>query len=117
VFSKAERAALAWAGPVTRVVVSGMLDSAYNAAPEGFDEKQLVELAIAISLINSYNRMAISFGDTPGRSRKLTSYVNAPNRHSHYRSPNIIVACSRGGCNKPAGVTDVPAREAGWSRL
>jgi hypothetical protein len=30
-----------------------------------FDEKQLVDLTIAISLMNAYNRMAISFRATP----------------------------------------------------
>ena len=40
-------------------------DSAYQAARKVFDEKQLVDLTIAISLMNSYNRMAISFRNTP----------------------------------------------------
>jgi AhpD family alkylhydroperoxidase len=64
-FSETERAALAWAETVTRVALTGVPDSAYNAAREVFDEKQLVDLTIAISLMNSYNRMAISFRRTP----------------------------------------------------
>jgi AhpD family alkylhydroperoxidase len=64
-FSKAERAALAWAECVTRVADTGVPDSAYEAARKVFDEKQLVDLTIAISLMNSYNRMAISFRNTP----------------------------------------------------
>ncbi|MDB5620659.1 carboxymuconolactone decarboxylase family protein [Tardiphaga sp.] len=64
-FSQTERAALAWAESVTRVAETGVPDSAYNAAREVFDEKQLVDLTIAISLMNSYNRMAISFRNTP----------------------------------------------------
>jgi alkylhydroperoxidase family enzyme len=40
-------------------------DSAYEAARKVFDEKQLVDLTIAISLMNSYNRMAISFRNKP----------------------------------------------------
>jgi non-heme chloroperoxidase len=40
-------------------------DLAYKAARDVFDEKQLVDLTIAISLINSYNRMAISFRNIP----------------------------------------------------
>jgi len=50
---------------VTRVAETGVPDSAYQAARSVFDEKQLVDLTIAISLMNSYNRMAISFRNTP----------------------------------------------------
>ena len=64
-FSETERAALAWAESVTRVAETGVPDSAYQAARGVFDEKQLVDLTIAISLMNSYNRMAISFRSTP----------------------------------------------------
>ena len=64
-FTAAERAALAWAETVTRVAETGVPDAAYQEAREVFDEKQLVDLTIAISLMNSYNRMAISFRNTP----------------------------------------------------
>jgi AhpD family alkylhydroperoxidase len=64
-FSEAERAALAWAETVTLVAETGVPDGAYEAVRRVFDEKQLVDLTIAISLMNSYNRMAISFRNTP----------------------------------------------------
>ena len=64
-FSEAERAALAWAETVTRVAQTGVPDESYRAAREAFDEKELVDLTIAISLMNTYNRMAISFRNTP----------------------------------------------------
>ena len=64
-FSATERAALAWAESVTRVADTGVPDSAYQAARAVFDEKQLVDLTIAIGLMNAYNRMAISFRNTP----------------------------------------------------
>lgn len=64
-FSATERAALAWAESVTRVADTGVPDSAYEAARAVFDEKQLVDLTIAIGLMNAYNRMAISFRNTP----------------------------------------------------
>ena len=64
-FSEAERAALAWAETVTLVAETGVPDGAYEATRQVFDEKQLVDLTIAISLMNSYNRMAISFRNTP----------------------------------------------------
>ncbi len=64
-FSEAERAALSWAETVTLVAETGVPDGAYEAVRRVFDEKQLVDLTIAISLMNSYNRMAISFRNTP----------------------------------------------------
>jgi AhpD family alkylhydroperoxidase len=58
-FSETERAALAWAESVTRVAETGIPDSAYKAARAVFDEKQLIDLTIAISLMNSYNPHSI----------------------------------------------------------
>jgi AhpD family alkylhydroperoxidase len=64
-FSDQERAALAWAESVTLVAATAVPDSAYAAARAVFDEKQLVDLTVAIGLMNSYNRLAISFRSTP----------------------------------------------------
>ncbi|SFC33772.1 alkylhydroperoxidase AhpD family core domain-containing protein [Polaromonas sp. OV174] len=64
-FDARERAALAWAELVTRVASTGVPDQAYEAARTVFSEKELVDLTIAISLMNAYNRMAISFRNTP----------------------------------------------------
>ncbi|MBR8242461.1 carboxymuconolactone decarboxylase family protein [Burkholderia multivorans] len=64
-FDERERAALAWAETVTRVAETGVPDAAYEAARQVFDEREIVDLTIAISLMNAYNRMAISFRNTP----------------------------------------------------
>jgi AhpD family alkylhydroperoxidase len=64
-FTDTERAALAWAETVTRVAGTGVPDETYQAARAVFSEKELVDLTIAISLMNAYNRMAISFRNTP----------------------------------------------------
>lgn len=64
-FHPRERAALAWAETVTRVAETNVPDQAYQAARAVFDERELVDLTIAISLMNAYNRMAISFRNTP----------------------------------------------------
>jgi alkylhydroperoxidase family enzyme len=40
-------------------------DEAYVAARTVFEERELVDLTIAISLMNVYNRMAISFRNPP----------------------------------------------------
>ena len=64
-FNERERAALAWTELVTRVAETGVPNDAYEAARAVFNERELVDLTIAISLMNSYNRMAISFRNTP----------------------------------------------------
>lgn len=64
-FDARERAALAWAETVTRVAETGVPDEAYRAARAVFEERELVDLTIAIGLMNAYNRMAISFRNTP----------------------------------------------------
>jgi AhpD family alkylhydroperoxidase len=64
-FDKRERAALAWAETVTRVADTGVPDQAYQAARAVFEERELVDLTVAIGLMNVYNRMAISFRHTP----------------------------------------------------
>ena len=65
VFSERERAALAWAETVTLVSETGIPDEAFEAAHAVFQEKELVDLTIAIGLMNTYNRLAISFRKTP----------------------------------------------------
>ena len=64
-FSERERSALAWAETVTRVSETGVPDEAFQAARTRFEEKELIDLTIAISLMNASNRMAISFRNTP----------------------------------------------------
>ena len=64
-FSERERTALAWAETVTRVSETGIPDEAFQAAREVFQEKELVDLTIAIGLMNTYNRLAIGFRNTP----------------------------------------------------
>lgn len=40
-------------------------DDVYEAARAVFNEKQLVDLTIAIGLMNTYNRIAIGFRNPP----------------------------------------------------
>jgi AhpD family alkylhydroperoxidase len=72
-FDARERAALAWAETVTRVADTGVPDQAYEAARAVFEERELVDLTIAIGLMNTYNRMAISFRKTPQAAVEKTA--------------------------------------------
>jgi AhpD family alkylhydroperoxidase len=64
-FDERERAALAWAETVTRVAETAIPEVDYQSARTVFGEKELVDLTIAIGLMNTYNRMAIGFRKQP----------------------------------------------------
>ncbi len=64
-FDDKERAALAWAETVTNVSTTGVPDAEYEAAKAAFSDTELTDLTIAIGLMNSFNRLAISFRATP----------------------------------------------------
>lgn len=68
-FDEREKAALAWAESVTQVASTGVPDSDFQAAKQVFSEKELVDLTIAIGLMNAYNRLAISFRNPPEAAR------------------------------------------------
>jgi AhpD family alkylhydroperoxidase len=70
VFTDRERAALGWAETVTRVENTGVPDADYQEARTVFAEKELVDLTFAIGLMNTYNRLAISFRNQPEASRR-----------------------------------------------
>lgn len=69
-FSVREQAALAWAETVTRVADTHVADADYAAAAAVFAEKELVDLTLAISLMNAYNRMGIGFRAVPAAVAK-----------------------------------------------
>lgn len=58
-FTAGERAALALAEAVTSIK-HGVGDEVYGAAAEHFTQPQLAQLLWVISLINAYNRLAVS---------------------------------------------------------
>jgi AhpD family alkylhydroperoxidase len=72
-FTARERAAFAWAEAVTDIQQGHADDAVYAEARGAFDEKELVDLTLAIAGINSWNRMAISF-----RAEHHEHYEQAP---------------------------------------
>lgn len=64
-FTDRERAALAWAESVTLVADTHVPDDDFTSVAAVFSEKELSDLTMAISLMNAYNRLAISFRRTP----------------------------------------------------
>ena len=59
-FSDRERAALEWADSVTLIAATGAPDSAFEALQTQFSEAEIADLTFAISIMNAFNRLAIS---------------------------------------------------------
>lgn len=65
-YSARERAALAWAEAVTACHVP---DEVYAEAEQHFSEEELIDLTLAVTTINTWNRINLSFPNTPGSYR------------------------------------------------
>lgn len=65
-YTDRERAALAWAESVTKITEGHVSDKVYKEAIKEFSEEELIDLTLAITTINAWNRLAISFRVTPG---------------------------------------------------
>jgi len=66
-FTDRERAALAWTEAVTLVSQTHVPDDVYEEAKKHFSEQELVDLTLAVGMINLWNRLAISTRALPGR--------------------------------------------------
>jgi alkylhydroperoxidase family enzyme len=64
-FDDRERAALDWAESVTLVSQTGVPNPVYEEARKHFSEKELVDLTLIVAVINAWNRIAISFRQSP----------------------------------------------------
>lgn len=66
-YSPRERAALAWTEAVTRLADGPVPETLYGELREQFNEKEAVDLTMAIIAINGWNRLAATFrSPTPG---------------------------------------------------
>lgn len=65
-YTERERAALALTEAVTLIADNHVPDEIYEQACEQFSDEELVKLMLGISIINVWNRFAITFHDEPG---------------------------------------------------
>ena len=64
-FTPRERAALDWTEAVTQISTRGAPEELYAALGAEFTPKEQMDLTLAISMINCWNRLAISFHMAP----------------------------------------------------
>ncbi|ODU19744.1 MAG: alkylhydroperoxidase [Sphingomonas sp. SCN 67-18] len=68
-FDEREQAALAWTEALTRVADTHAPDADYEALAAQFDERERVNISLAIVAINGWNRLAIGFRAPVRRAR------------------------------------------------
>lgn len=66
-YSPRERAALAWCEALTNISQTGAPDSVYEEVKSQFSSEELVELTLAIVVINGWNRLAVGFRSEVGK--------------------------------------------------
>ncbi|MGX1187319.1 carboxymuconolactone decarboxylase family protein [Pseudomonas sp. B21-048] len=64
-FTPRERAALAWTESLTQLSLTHAPDEDYALLSAEFSPKEMVDLTVAISTINSWNRLAVGFRKMP----------------------------------------------------
>jgi uncharacterized peroxidase-related enzyme len=64
-FDERERAALIWAEALIHVSTTHAPDADYDLLCEYFSEKEIVDLSIAIAVMNAWNRIAIGLRKMP----------------------------------------------------
>jgi AhpD family alkylhydroperoxidase len=64
-FTERERAALEWTEALTLVAQSHVPDSVWEAVRPHFDDKELIELTLLVTSINSWNRFSVAFRKMP----------------------------------------------------
>jgi AhpD family alkylhydroperoxidase len=65
-YTDRERAALAWAEAVTNIQDGHVPDPVFEHVKNFFNEKELADLTLAVTAINSWNRLSISARTVPG---------------------------------------------------
>jgi alkylhydroperoxidase family enzyme len=65
-YRERERAALAWTEALTSIADNHVPDKLYEQTRREFTEQELVDLTLAVTTINAWNRINISFRAEPG---------------------------------------------------
>lgn len=68
-FDDRERAALEWTEAVTLVSETHVPDEVYESVKQHFTEQELMDLTLAVALINTWNRLNVAFRSVPGNYR------------------------------------------------
>jgi alkylhydroperoxidase family enzyme len=70
-YTKRERAALAWAEAVTNIQEGHAPDVLYDEVRAHFSDVETVNLTLVITTINAWNRISIALGSHSGHSTEV----------------------------------------------
>jgi alkylhydroperoxidase family enzyme len=73
-YTERERAALAWTEAVTLITAGHVPDAVYEEAHAHFSEKELSDLTLAVTVINTWNRLSIAARTVPGAYRPAKTH-------------------------------------------
>jgi AhpD family alkylhydroperoxidase len=76
-YTERERAALEWTETVTLISQTHAPDDVYERVAKQFTPEELANLTLAITTINSWNRLAIAFRIVPGAYKSNLRPLNA----------------------------------------
>jgi len=79
-YTDRERAALAWTEALTNIREGHVEDEVYERVRPHFTEKELADLSLAITSINSWNRLNIAVRTVPGTYQPLKTHAQMTNR-------------------------------------
>lgn len=79
-YTDKEKAALAWTEALTAVGESHAPDEVFEEVRRHFTDKEVVDLGVAISVINVWNRLSVGFRVDPATAPMLLEQVNAAKR-------------------------------------
>jgi len=65
-YTERERAALTWAESVTNIQEGHVPDEVFERVKKFFNDKELADLTLAVTAINSWNRLSIAARTVPG---------------------------------------------------
>jgi AhpD family alkylhydroperoxidase len=72
-YTQRERAAFAWTEALTNIQDGHAPDAVYDEVRAHFSDVETVNLTLAITTINAWNRLAISMGDYPGHAGRAVA--------------------------------------------
>jgi AhpD family alkylhydroperoxidase len=73
-FTENERAALAWTESLTNIQVGHAPEGVFQELRSHFSEEEIVNLTLAVTIINTWNRIAIGFRMVPGNYQPKASH-------------------------------------------
>lgn len=76
-FTDKEKAALRWTEVLTKLSETHISDELFLATREHFTEKELVDLTMVISMINTWNRFGVAFRSVAGSMDKALGVDNS----------------------------------------